>query len=265
MSFKRTFITATTALLALAATAQAAGVSGQGTWETTLQPRDINNDGKTDAFYDTVLKVTWLADANAGAGSVYDSSGHTTPTDGLMTWADAKAWAANLNVYGATGWRLPTLVDTGAPGCDFAYSGTDCGFNVQTISADGKTVFSEMAYLFYVSLGNKAWCDTTGDCTAGNNSSPPNYMLTNTGAFTFSNLKPWAYWSGVPYAPSPSVYAWHFRTGSGFQDGGGQHNEIYALAVRPGDVSAPIPEPQTLALMLLGLGAVALAARRRAR
>jgi PEP-CTERM motif len=138
MSFKKAFITATTALLALAATAQAAGVSGQGTWETTLQPRDINADGKTDAFYDSVLKVTWLADANA--------------------------WAANLNVYGATGWRLPTLVDS--------------------------------------------------------------------------------------------------RVG---QSHGRQNFENYALAVRPGDVSAPIPEPQTLALMLLGLGAVALAARRRAR
>jgi hypothetical protein len=230
MSFKQTFIT-TTALLALAATAQAAGVSGQGTWETTLQPRDINADGKTDAFYDTVLKVTWLANANAGAGSVYDSSVYSTPTDGLMNWADAKAWAANLNLYGATGWRLPTMVDTGAPGCDFAYSGTDCGYNVQTISADGKTVFSEMAHLHHVTLGNKAACDASGDCAVGNNSTPPNYMLSNTGAFR--NLQPWFYWSGVPYAPFPSGAAWRFVPYVGLQDQFALGSEIYALAVRP--------------------------------
>ena len=85
--------------------AQAAPVSGQGTWETTLQARDINGDGVVDAFYDTALNVTWLADANAAAGTIYDSSVFSTATDGQMTWLDAKAWAANLSVYGLTGWR----------------------------------------------------------------------------------------------------------------------------------------------------------------
>ncbi len=187
----------TAAALALLASASAfaAGVPGQGTWETTLQPRDINSDGTVDAFYDTVLKVTWLADANAGAGSIYDSTGYTTATDGRMTWTDAKAWAASLNVHGTTGWRLPTMVDTGAPGCDFGFSGTDCGYNVQTISADGQTVYSEMAHLYHVTLGNRAGCDTTGDCSAGNASTAPNYMLSNTGSFR--NLQASVYWSGV--------------------------------------------------------------------
>ncbi len=38
------------------------------------------------AVYDTDLKVTWLADANAAAGSIYASSGR-------MTWANVNAWA----------------------------------------------------------------------------------------------------------------------------------------------------------------------------
>ena len=162
--------------------AQAAAVSGQGTWETTLQARDINGDGVADAFYDTVLNVTWLADANAAAGTIYDSSGYTTATDGKMTWLDAKAWAANLSVYGLAGWRLPTMVDTGTSGCvAFANSGTDCGYNVQTISADGRTVYSEMAHLYYLTLGNKAYCDATGNCALGRASTAPNFMLSNTG------------------------------------------------------------------------------------
>jgi hypothetical protein len=56
------------ALLPLGA-ALAAGVPGQGTWETTLQSRDINHDGTVDAFCDTVLNVTWLANANVAVGS----------------------------------------------------------------------------------------------------------------------------------------------------------------------------------------------------
>ena len=94
------FSTLAAAALLPLGTAQAAGVSGQGTWETTLLPRDINGDNIVDAFYDTVLDVSWLANANA---------------NGPMNWATATAWAAGLDVYGKTGWRLPTMIDTGAP------------------------------------------------------------------------------------------------------------------------------------------------------
>ena len=43
------------------------------------------------AYYDTDADLTWLADANYAQTSGYD-------TDGLMLWADANAWATNLNV-----------------------------------------------------------------------------------------------------------------------------------------------------------------------
>ena len=147
-------LAALAATFALAAPlAHAGAVIGQGTWQSTLQARDINGDGITDAFYDITLNISWLADGNAGAGSGYDA----TFGGGLMTWGEANAWAANLNVFGVTGWRLPTMIDTGAPGCDLSFGGgTDCGYNVQTVSADGLTVFSEWAHLYYVTLGNLA-------------------------------------------------------------------------------------------------------------
>jgi hypothetical protein len=52
-------------LLLLGTTAQAASVSGQGAWEMTLQGRDLDGDNTTaEAWYDSVLGITWLGDAN---------------------------------------------------------------------------------------------------------------------------------------------------------------------------------------------------------
>ena len=70
------------------------------------------------AVYDTDLNITWLANANV---------------NGPMSWTAANTWAANLSIVDAVNnitygnWRLPTVTDTGTPGCDNAYSGTDCG------------------------------------------------------------------------------------------------------------------------------------------
>jgi hypothetical protein len=126
-------------------TAQAASVGGQGTWETTLQGRDLDgNASNYEAYYDKALNITWLANANAGAGSSYDNG--SSNTDGLMTWQNAVNWAAGLSyTVGSTvydDWRLPFVTDTGTAGCNFASSGTDCGYNVQT--KDGSTVYSEL-------------------------------------------------------------------------------------------------------------------------
>lgn len=201
-----------------------------------MHARDINGDGITDAFYDSSLNISWLADANAAAGSGYDATyGYGY---GYMNWGEAKHWAADLNLFGITGWRLPTMVDTGAPGCDWSDGGgTDCGYKVQTISADGHTVFSELAHLYYVSLGNLGYCvpgSTQSSCSASNGQT--GWGLTNTGGFR--NLQAWAYWSGLPYAPSPQDHAWVFNTGYGYQRYYRQPGGLFALAVRPGDVTA---------------------------
>src|SRR3989344_2069321 len=96
---------------------QAASVSGQGAWETTLQGRDLDGNLATfEAYYDTALNITWLANANAGAGSSFDDG--TYVTDGAMSWINANAWAASLNFNGITGWRLPTVTDTDGPDAD---------------------------------------------------------------------------------------------------------------------------------------------------
>lgn len=57
--------------------------------------------------------------------------------------------------------------------------------------------------------------------------------------------------------------AWYFNTGVGVQGRAGKdNNRFYALAVRPGDVTSAVPEPQTLALTLIALTGALLARRR---
>lgn len=240
------------ATLMTAPAAHAAAVAGQGTWETTLQGRNLDGNMANgfEAYYDTALDITWLADANHAKTSGFDA-------DGMLSWSSATAWAAGLNVNGITGWRLPTMVDTGTAGCaGLANSGTDCGYNV----APGT---SEMVHMFYVTLGNKASVSPTGAAQAGAG-------LVNTGSFLNAQTGP--YWLGTPYVSTTSGNGWFFGTGKGIQNVAGVSNNYFAWAVHSGDVAltsgvpatsaAAVPEPESLALALAGVG-ITLAMRRR--
>ena len=229
--------------------AQAAAVPGQGTWETTLQGRDLDGNALNgfEAYYDTALNITWLADANLAKTSGYSARG-------FFSWADASEWVAQLDVGGVTGWRLPTMVDTGVGGCGvIANGGSDCGYNADTST-------SELAHMFYVTLGNKAQKSPTGATQSGSG-------LSNSGPFVNLRSGSFSYWvdAGVP---SSSGYAWFFGTGSGIQNMTNKRNTLLAWAVHAGDVAAlsdvssPVPEPETLALVLAGVGATLLMRRR---
>lgn len=226
--------------------AEASGVPGQGTWQKTLKPRDLDRNGTADAFYDTVLDITWLRNADV---------------KGLQFWDAAVDWADKLQFGGYSDWRLPTMVDTWEAGCDWDYAGTDCGYNVQTKGP--KRTFSEMAHLFSVTLGNKGYCDPTGQCGA------PGWGLTNTG--NFQNIRSDFYWIGLNYGEQ-GVFSWYYYTPSIYQSYGYQNLAMHAMAVRNGDVVpavvASVPEAQTVAMMLLGLGVLGVsrcAASRRHR
>lgn len=201
------------------------------------------------AYYDTVLNITWLADANYAQTSGYDA-------DGLMTWADANTWAAGLTIAGVSGWSLPTTNPVN--GTAFNYYGTsmngstDLGYNV---SAPG-TVYagstgSEMAHLFYNTLNNKGGCDpatsTLNSCVV-----PASYGLTNTGPF--SNFQSAYYWSGTEYEANRGD-AWFFGFNNGVQDETNESVNYYAWAVRPGDVAA-VPLPT--AFWLFGSGMIGI-------
>jgi hypothetical protein len=222
--------------ITLSGAAQAASVSGQGTWESTLQGRDLNGNGLFDAYYDTTLNITWLANANY-AGTT-------------MTWSAANAWAAGLTLGGYTEWRLPTTTDTGTSGCNYSTTGgTDCGYNVDTGS-------SEMASMYYDTLGNLAYYDTSGV------GPQPGWGLSNTGPF--SNVQSTDYWSATEYAPGTGS-AWGFSTGIGDQFYDDKAVSLYAWAVHTGDVGASaVPIPAAAWLFGSGLlGLIGVSRKRR--
>lgn len=189
---------ALTLLLAATSTfANAAVISGQGTWETTLQGRDLDGDASTyEAYYDTALNITWLADANYSKTSGYSEYGD-------MIWDVAKAWAAQLNINGITGWRLPDVKPVNGTSFNNNYSPagtTDRGFNITSTQ-------SELAHLFHVTLGNDSYY-TSGGIPQSDRSSNNAGPFSN---FQFLNL-----WSGVESALDTRE-AWAFGAYNGFQ------------------------------------------------
>jgi len=191
----------------------------------SLAGRDLDGNLSTaEAYYDTVLDITWLGDANY-AGTAMD-------------WTTANSWAAGLDPYGSgiTGWRLPEtnpIDGTTADDATYSYTGSeDRGYNVSapgTLYA-GSTA-SEMAHLFYNTLGGVAFCNSTG-CGI------PNWGLSSTGPF--SNIQPTRYWSATEYAPFTG-FAWGFDMEGGGQNGFNENYSYYAWAVHDGDVGASVP------------------------
>ena len=139
-----------------------AGLALSGAAQATL----IDRGG--GLIYDSGLDITWLKDANLAATSSFGVPGINA--NGWMNWFAAQSWIDAMNTahyLGYSDWRLPTMVDTLTPGCDYAYGGTDCGYNVQT--ASGGITYSELAYMYYSasSLDNKAYYDTSGNPQPG--------------------------------------------------------------------------------------------------
>jgi hypothetical protein len=181
---------------------------------------------------DSDTKLEWTANMNLG---------------GLMTWAAANTWIATLNASNYAGhndWRLPTLNP----------SDTTCSFGSGDVRYGYNCTGGELSNLFATDLGNKAGesvLTQTGDTAE---------QIANLALF--SNVQSSVYWSGTEYAEDPKR-AWTFGPGDGGQFNNYKSIALYAAAVRPGDVAASVPEPQTLALALLALGAGLLKTKRR--
>lgn len=149
-----------------------------------------NGDGtvtqiRDDPIYGDGSTLMWLKDANAARTSLYDA-------DGGMTWAEANTWIASLNssnylLY--NDWRLPDTNPVNGTSYNYSVSydgSTDHGYNITSPN-------SEMAYMYYVELGNLGYFDTSGSGPQAGWGHLPNPGL-------FDNLQKFIYWSGTEYA-----------------------------------------------------------------
>lgn len=205
-------------------------------------------------IYDDVLNVTWLQDANYASTSGYAA-------DGRMTWSDANGWAAGLVFGGYDDWRLTKNSPVGAAwNHEFSYDGmTDIGMNITSPN-------SELAYMYYVNLGLMGSYSTIGGLQqyfgVGGNGGAPGEVDVG----FFKNIQSQGYWSGTTSGYYGN-HAYVFYTDNGGQTVYDKQNYIfYAWAVRDGDVAsvaAPIPEPETYAMMLVGLGFLGLIGKPR--
>jgi len=209
------------------------------------------------AYYDTVLDITWLADANLAASNTFGVGGINA--SGTMNWTTANVWIASMNGanhLGFSDWRLPMLspVSGGAAFGTAAFSNngtTDGGYGETGIGWDtgAGAIVSEMGWMYYGNLGNLGFC-TPNDIDPGSCALQTGFGLANTGPF--SNLQSNLYRSGVEFDASD---AWGFNFANGFQFRGLNSVGLFVWAVRSGDVdsAAPVPEPGTMVLLSVGL------------
>jgi len=173
--------------------------------------------------YDDVLKITW--------GPRFGG-----------TWTEVNAWANNLVYGGYDDWRLPALSNPNVNG--------PCGPLGQC---------SEMAYMYYKNYGKVVgWNSIHG---SGDKAPlPPN--AENWALFPMRGN----YWSvtSMPFEPDTgfegTAHYFDFNLGVPGTEYVYKARDVSgAVAVRYGDV----PEPSTVALLSLSLGAMAWAARRK--
>jgi len=186
-TLNQTPVRLTLLLLTAAGSAVAEPISGQGTWENTLQSRDLNGDGTTDAYYDTVLDITWLADADLMTTLNYAGGG---PANELGLGSNFVDDLAGFGHLGVITWRLPN---------EHNPNQGDSG--------------SELAHLYEVTLGNtpvNAGNPAPRNTGPFSNLKPNSYLYPRIGSGSPGDFYvP----TGYPMGGSGDYYAWPVAPG----------------------------------------------------
>jgi len=179
-------------------------------------------------IYDSNQNLTWLQDMNYAKTSGYDD-------DGLMGWDNAMAWASNLTYGGHDDWRLPKLTVW------FPLSGIIFDDGIIPDASLSSTIYLITSELYSVMAPECSVIDSGTSVICAypwmshfiniNTISPP---------FWYGNEEGNTAWAGQGVL-SLTPTTLHPKS-----------DQLQVWAVREGDV-AGIPEPQSLALLVLGL------------
>jgi hypothetical protein len=143
-------------LTAYSSTSDARVVDDQGTWKSTLQPRDLDGDlgNGYEAYFDIELNVTWLTDTNLEWTS---RSKYLYPHDDPLTFGETyiEAYGGSYPPDFTLGvWRLP-YVEVIKYKPDPKVDATLFPYIVG---------FSEVNHLFRKTLGNTVTCEVASGC-----------------------------------------------------------------------------------------------------
>ncbi len=196
-------------------------------------------DEHNGQLYDNVTNLVWLQDANLAASNTFGVSGIGGDGAGSMSWSTANSWIAGMNTasyLGHSDWMLPTTFVSSD-----RYNVTDQA--------------NQMSYMYYVNLGLTA---DTGVLGNANTRGQADIGLVK-------NLQNYSYWAGTTY-PTANAYAGAFYFQSGYNNFLNKTNVYNVWAVRAADatdIAAAVPEPESYAMLLAGLGLLGFVARRR--
>lgn len=208
---------------------------------------------------------------SSGPGLVYDNVANVTWTSDANLFATMAA--SNPNLVNTILAAVPTVTDTPNVYDTPANSGTHT-LTASDFQTNGQmNWFGAMAWSKYLDsinyLGHNTWMlPTTYDQTCINTYNCTNSMLGElyftglSGNVLFTNIQAGTYWSGTEYA-STAGGAWYFVMNQGYQTVAYKTVKFYSWAVLPGNAAASMPEPGSIALLLLGLGMLEARARLR--
>lgn len=229
-----------------------------------------------EVVYSSVSDVTWTKDANL-LGSMFASQGFDTvvnaiiaasPTitympntfspsgtyslsrsdfrsngNGSVSWFGALAFINYLNSIkyaGTSQWRLPTVA-TSSRGYNTSFNGTVAG--------------DELVELFYSELGSKGAFDIDGNRTVGK------YGISDPDQ-KFENVRKDNFWTSTEANIPDFDTTWILDADDGEQGYSLKNRQYFVWAVSPGRIGV-VPEPESVAMLLAGLGLVVNVLRRR--
>ena len=193
------------------------------------------NEGRT--VHDTILHVTWLADANLPGTSAGRFGVTKIMPNGSMSYATAQQWVATLNAQnggagylGHNNWQLPA-VPTVDPTCGAKGPGGN--------SFGANCTNGTMGSLYYLSLG----------FTFPNTAVPIPTLATG----PFTNFQPYLYWYDTQSASASSGYA-TFSFNTGWEGSNVDKHYMYALPMIKGRLpGTPLPSGNGLEVSADGL------------